>query len=122
MSEQLDYNRWTTYLNEFNRRNRWRPTRLEVLGAMGVQEAERGLPLVGVTVEEDREGSPLIHIMLGDHDAVDPRHQTYTITRARRLTPKRDTDGRDEALEIEDEHGERNVLLFEPRPLMSAIY
>jgi Family of unknown function (DUF5335) len=122
MGEKLDYNNWTSYLNGFNKRNRWRPTRLEVFGEMGAQVAERGLPLVGITMEEDREGSARIHIMLGEHDAIDPRHLTYTITRVSRVTPKRGTDGLDEALEIEDEQGERNLLLFEQRPLISVIH
>jgi hypothetical protein len=122
MDAKIDYNYWTTYLNGFNKRNRWRPTRLEVLGEMGAQLAERGLPLVGISVEEDKEGSTRLHIMLGQHDAMDPRHMTYTITRVSRVTPSRGTDGRDESLEIEDEQGERNLLLFEQRPLISIIH
>ena len=121
MSEKLDYNNWTSYLNGFNKRNRWRPTRLEVFGETCAQVAERGLPFVGISVEEDSEGSARIHIMLGEHDAIDPRHLTYTITRVSRVSSKQGADGRDEALEIEDEQGERNLLLFEPRPLISII-
>lgn len=122
MSENIEYHQWAIYFSQFNKRNRWRPTRLEVFGEQGAREAECGLPLVGISLEEDREGARRIHIMLGEHDAMDPRHLTYTITRVKRLTPKCGTDGRDEALEIEDEQGEKNLLCFEPLPLVSLIY
>jgi hypothetical protein len=121
MGEPIEYSQWISYFNGFNKRNRWRPTRLEVVSDRSAEEVERGLPLVGISLEEDSVGTPRIHIMLGEHDAADPRHLTCTITRVKRLTPRCDTDGRDQALEIEDEQGERNLLLFEPRPLVSEI-
>lgn len=121
MDGQIEYSQWMNYFNGFNKRNRWRPTRLEVVGQNGAEEVERGLPLVGISLEQDSIGAPRIHIMLGDHEAEDPRHLTCTITSVKRVTPRCGTDGQDQALEIEDELGERNLLLFEPRPLVSEI-
>ena len=121
MIEAIEYNQWNAYFRGFNLRNRWRPTRLEVLSEAGAREAERGMPLVGISLEADREGSLRIHIMLGDHDAIDPRHQTFTITGVRRVTPRGGINDLDEALEIEDEQGDKNLLRFEPLPSVCQI-
>jgi hypothetical protein len=112
----IEHNQWAAYFKEFNLRNRWRLTRLLVLNEAGAhdQEEERGMPLVGLSLEADREGALRLHIMLGDESVTDPRRQTYTITGVKRVIPKRSLGGRDEALEIEDEQGEKNLLWFEP--------
>jgi hypothetical protein len=121
MIKGIEYNQWAAYFRGFNLRNRWRPTRLEVLSEAGARETERGMPLVGISLESDFEGSPRIHIMLGNHDAIDPRHQTFTITGVRRVTPRGGINGLDEALLIEDEQGEKNLLCFEPLPSVCQI-
>ena len=115
MTEGIEYIRWDRCLRDFNRRNRWRPTRLMVSDEAAAPEAGRGLPLVGVSLEKGCGGSPRIHIMLQERDASHPRQQTYTITNVKRVTPNRGRDGRDESLEIEDEQGEKNLLRFEPQ-------
>ena len=107
MTEGIEYIRWDRCLRDFNRRNRWRPTRLTVSDEA---EVGPGLPLVGVSLEKGCGGSPRIHIMLEDQEAAPPRQQTYTITNVARVTPNRAADGRDESLEIEDEQGEKNLL------------
>ena len=113
MTEGTEYIRWDRCLRDFNRRNRWRPTRLTAFDNAGTQETEPGLPLVGVSLEKGCGGSPRIHIMLDEQDATNPRQQTFTITNVKRVTPNRGSDGRDESLEIEDDHGEKNLLRFE---------
>ena len=110
MVEGIEYSRWDRCLRDFNQRNRWRPTRLTAFDDAGEQAKGRGLPLVGVSLEKGCGGSPRIHIMLEECDASHPRQQTFTITNVKRLTPSRGTDGRDESLEIEDDHGEKNLL------------
>ena len=112
MIEGNDYHRWDAYLRDFNRRNRWRPTRLMMFGEAGMQDTERASPLVGISLEAGTEDYPRLHIMLGDRNANHQPHQTHTITGVKRVTPRRGTDGRDESLEIEDEHGEKNLLRF----------
>lgn len=114
----IEHNQWAAYFKEFNRRNRWRPTQLVMLNEAGAQEEEeRSMPLVGISLEADLEGSLRLHIMLGDESVTDPRRQTYTITGVKRVIPKCSVGGQDEALEIEDEQGEKNLLRFEPLPI-----
>jgi hypothetical protein len=115
----IEHNQWAAYFKEFNLRNRWRLTTLVVLnGADTQKEEERGMPLVGLSLEADHEGAVRLHIMLGDESVTDPRRQTYTITGVKRVIPKCSVGGRDEALEIEDEQGEKNLLWFEPSPIV----
>lgn len=121
MSENIEYNQWAACLSEFNRRNRWRPTRLVVFDETSAQEIERGMPFVGLSLDADRQGATCIHLMLGDHDAMDPRHQTYTITGVKAISSKCGFDGRDESLEIKNEQGETNLLRFEPLPQACSI-
>ena len=113
MTEGTEYILWDRCLRDFNRRNRWRPTRLMAFDEAGTRDSGRGLPLVGVSLEKGCGGSPRIHIMLEEHDGAHPRQQTFTITDVKRVTPNRGSDGRDESLEIEDDYGEKNLLSFE---------
>ena len=120
MKENFDRSVWNNYLNDFTRRNQSRPTRLEVFGELGAQEAERGLPFAGIALETNR-GAPLsVEIMFGGHDAMEPRHFTHVIADVQKITPKRGLDGRDEALEIISGEGCRNLLRFEPEVRMAA--
>lgn len=120
MRENIDRTVWTNYFNEFTRRNQSRPTRLEVFGDLGAQEEERGLPFAGITLDTDSSGLPSIEIMLGGHDAMDPRHLTHMTANVLEITPKVGLDGRDEALEIISAQGETSLLCFEPRVMLTA--
>jgi hypothetical protein len=115
MVEGIEYILWDRCLGDFNRRNRWRPTRLTVCDEAGTRDSGGGLPLVGISLEKGCGGSPRIHIMLEEQTAAHPRQQTYTITNVRRVTPNLGGDGRDESLLIEDDRGEKNLLRFEPQ-------
>jgi Family of unknown function (DUF5335) len=111
MKENIDRSVWINYFNEFSRRNHARRTRLEVFGENGAQVEECGLPFAGITLE--RGNGPLsIEIMLGDQ----PRHLTRLVENVRDITPKRGSDGCDEALAIVDAQGATNLLRFEPKP------
>lgn len=113
MKEKIDRSVWINYFNEFTRRNQSRPTRLEVFGEMGAQEQEHELSLAGISLERGN-GMPAVEIMFGEPNGVAPRHLTHVIENVREITPKRGFDGRDEALEVVDSHGEKNLLTFEP--------
>jgi hypothetical protein len=121
MRRNIERHEWIAYFDEFNRRNRWRPTRLEAIVEAGAQEIERGLPFVGIRLDESVD-SPNVDLLLGDHDATDPRHLTYVIRHVRRVASTRGADERDELLEVEDGRGEKRVLSFEPLPSVSVIY
>jgi hypothetical protein len=113
MNERLDRSVWINYFNEFTRRNQSRRTQLEVFGENGAQEEEHGLPFAGIALDQVN-GTPSIEIMFGGRDVVEPRHLTHVIANVQQITPKRGPDGRDEALEIIDGEGEKNLLRFDP--------
>jgi hypothetical protein len=112
MKENLDRSVWINYFNEFTRRNQSRATQLEVFGENGAQAEARGLPFAGIALEQIN-GAPSVEIMFGG-DGIEPRHLTRVIGNVQRITPKRGLDGRDEALEIIDGEGEKNLLRFDP--------
>src|SRR6266567_1124426 len=120
MKENIGRSVWINYFTEFTRRNKSRPTRLEVFGELGAQEQEHGLLFEGIAMETDRSTWPSVDIMLGGHDAIESRHFTRVIANVQEITPKRDSDGRDEALEIVSGEGYRNLLRFEPEARMAA--
>jgi hypothetical protein len=114
MNDNFDRSVWIPFFTEFTKRNQSRPTVLEVFGDNGAQTEERGLPFVGISLDQ-KNGSPSLEIMLGGHDSIDPRHLTHVIANVRDVTPKRGLDGRDEALAVIDESGEMSLLRFEPK-------
>ena len=120
MKQDIDRSVWINYFNEFTRRNQMRPTRLEVFGEFGAQEQERGLLFEGIAMETNSRAFPSVDIMLGGNDATEPRHLTHVIANVQEITPKRGSDGRDEALEIVSGEGYRNLLRFEPEARMAA--
>ena len=119
MKENIDRSVWINYFNEFTRRNQSRPTRLEVFSELGAQQEERGLPFAGIAMDVDSSALPSVEIMLGGHDAMEPRHLTRVIANVQEITPKRGLDGRDEALEIISAQGETNLLRFEPQSMIA---
>ncbi len=121
MLDEIEFTKWNSFFESINQRNRWRPTRLQVFGLMGKQEPEEGLPLVGLSLEAKAEGGPRVFIKLGEHDITDPRHLTHAISNVTHVTLKQGIDGRDEAVEIENVCGERNLLHFQPAPTFSTI-
>jgi len=113
MSNEIKRDQWMTFFNEFSKRNRLRPTRIEVLGELGAQEAERHLPLNGISVDVTGSGAPRIEILLGGASPEDSQHLTHAITQATQVFPKTSAAGRDEALEIVDVTGSKTLLCFE---------
>jgi hypothetical protein len=91
-----------------------------VFGEAGAQSEEKGLPLVGISLEAKDADSPSIQIMLGGHDAIDQRHLTHVIRNVKSITPRVGLDGRDDAIEIVDQNGEASLLLFSHRARMAA--
>jgi Family of unknown function (DUF5335) len=119
MKENIDRSVWINYFNEFTRRNQSRPTHLQPFGKFGAQEEAHGLPFAGIAFGADGF-STSVEIMLGGHDAIEPRHFTHVIENVQQITPKRSLDGRDEALELISGNGRRNLLLFEREARMAA--
>jgi hypothetical protein len=119
MKENIDRSVWINYFNEFTRRNRWRPTHLQLFGELGAQDEAHGLAFAGIAFDADGV-SPSVEIMLGGHGTTEPRHLTHVIKNVKEITPKRGLDGRDEALELISGNGYRNLLLFELEARMAV--
>ena len=118
--ENIEREAWTRYLNEFNQRNKSRPTWLQVFGEAGAQSEEQGLPLLGICLEEKGADAPRVQIMLGGQDATESRHLTHMVTGVESLIPQVGVDGRDEAFEFVDKHGEASLLIFKHRARAAA--
>ena len=112
MQDEVKRENWTEYFKEFSKRNQGRPTKLEVLGELGVQPEEQHLPFAGISVEDSGKDAPRIEIMLGGA-AADPRHLTHTITRVSHVIQKLGAAGSDDAIEFEDAGGCKTILQFE---------
>ena len=117
MKDYIDSSVWINYFNEFTRRNQSRLTQLEVFGENGAQREERGLPFAGISLGRGN-GVHNVEIMFGGNGAGRLRHLTHVIADVHQITPKRGLDGRDEALEIVDDQGEKSLLRFEPQRLI----
>jgi Family of unknown function (DUF5335) len=112
MSAEIERAAWSGYFKGYNERNEARPTRLQIFGDLGAQEAEHNLPFSGITLEDGGHDAPKLQIMLGNGTPADMSHLTHTVTRVTRITPKQAADGGDEALEIEDDAGVHTLLSF----------
>jgi hypothetical protein len=115
MKANIERNNWAPYLAEFNRRNKSRPTWLQVLCMAGAQSEEQDLPLVGISLEEKGVNAPSVQIMLGRDAAMRSRHLTHVIPKVLTITAKAGEDGRDEAIEFINKAGEASLLIFQHR-------
>jgi hypothetical protein len=119
MNEKIDRSVWTNYFDDFTSRNQLRLTRLEVFGENGTRVEEAGLPFAGISLERGN-GAPSIEITLGGSGIRTP-HLTHLIEDVRKITPRRGSDGRDEALEIVDGQSEISLLSFEPQRMVAEL-
>lgn len=116
MRKNIEPLSWQANLTDFSKRNKMRPTRLEVLGPDREVESdfwlENGLLLAGIALEVDGDRGPSVEIMLQVSDAATHGHMTHTVAGVKRV--ELDTvAGRDEALEIEDKEGAVTIMRFE---------
>ncbi len=114
MNVAIEQNQLAAYFEEFNRRNRWRATRLLAATKALEFSAKGTMLLVGVSLDADPEGATRIHIMLGVQCARGASNQTFTLSGVRRVSHECGDDGNVNSLEIEDEQGETSQLRFEP--------
>ncbi|HEX8289105.1 MAG TPA: DUF5335 family protein [Pyrinomonadaceae bacterium] len=121
MNEQIIRNNWKDYLNDFSRRNRMRPARLEILSdEMGASEQAQHLPLVGISYEEKGSDAGDALVSLGDEGAADDRHLIHAISQITSITARTGEDSREDALEITDADGTKTILIFE-QPLQLPV-
>lgn len=115
MRKNIEPLSWQADLAAFGKRNNLRPTRLEVLGPASEVESdfwlEDGLLLAGIDLDTAKTGTD-IEIMLQAPTASGKNHMTHTVAGVKRLELET-ADGRDKALEIEDEEGRVTIMRFE---------
>jgi hypothetical protein len=111
MQGEIERDKWRAYLDAFSKRNGGRTAHVEVISSdLGAQEAADRLPFEGITFEDKGSLAPSVEIILG---ATASRHLTHTITGVRRIVPKLDEQGREDALEIEAADGAKTIIHFE---------
>lgn len=107
---------WSFLLHDFNIQNLHRRTRLEVIGEAGDVMRdywmENGLPLLGVSLEENVPAAPCVEIALGGQGAHDG-HLTHVVSRVLRVAAERNYEGGLDALEFEDHEGRCTILRCE---------
>ncbi len=107
---------WPLFCREFSDRNRLRATLLQSIQPVGARLEERGLPLLGIDLEQRHQALADLLIMLGDEhrDAEgysgERRHLCHTVRGVLRITLKTNQDNTDHVLEIEASDGEHTLL------------
>ena len=104
-------------VDDFTKRNQFRATRLEVVGAeIGAQEEEEHLPFVGVSFEPKGTAAGTIEVVLGGDTAKDERHVEHLIEKVERIAPLLGPEGLEDGLGFEDQDGTKTLLIFEKLP------
>lgn len=116
MAGFIEPGQWQSFLNDFSKRNQFRPTRLEIVGELGVQEEERFLPLVGVSFETKGAAAGSVLVTMGGESAQDSRHVEHLIAEVQRIAPIIGQTGFEEGLGFEDREGGKTLLLIEKLP------
>jgi len=119
MKDMLEKGLWAAYFEQFNKRNKARPTWLQVFGEMGAQSEEQGLPLAGISLEDKGDNAPRIQIMLGGTSTTQQGHLTHMMSNIERIVPQLGADGREEAIEFVDKQGQTSLLIFKHRARMA---
>jgi hypothetical protein len=112
MTGFIERDEWKNFLDDYSKRNQLRPTRLEVIGPLGVQQEEHFLPLLGVSLETKGNAAGSVEVMLGGESAEEPRHLTHTITNVERIAPLIGSNAVEEGLGFEDTEGGKTLLRF----------
>jgi hypothetical protein len=107
---------WQNFLEGFSKRNQGRATRLEVIGELGVQEAEEYLPLVGVSLDPKGTAAASVEIMLAGEGPADDRRVEHTIWNVKKVAPLVGITGGEDCLGFEDHEGAKTLLIFGQLP------
>lgn len=115
MRAVLEPQTWSANISAFDKRNKLRPTRLEVLGSTREFDSdfwiEDGLLLAGVDFEINQENGPQVEIMLQSPST--NAHMSHSVRDVKRLSLVTNC-GIDGCLEIEDGEGNLTIMRFEP--------
>lgn len=116
MAGFIEQSQWKDFLNEFTKRNQFRPTRLEVVSPSGVGEEERYLPLVAVSFEPKGSVAGSVLVTMGGETAKEERRVEHVIEQVQRIAPLIGQTGFEDGLGFEDREGGKTLLLLEKLP------
>jgi hypothetical protein len=116
MAGFIEQSQWKDFLNEFTKRNQFRPTRLEVVGESGVGEEEKYLPLVGVSFESKGSAAGSVLVTMGGETRTEERRVEHVIAQVQRIAPLIGQTGFEDGLGFEDREGGKTLLLLEMLP------
>ena len=110
-------NEWLSFIEVFNQANIGRPTRVGVFAnetdAVVDYWLEDGLPLQGVDVDPDHNGSETVQIVLGGNGKPSSRNFTHVVKDPQFLKFTLSVTGQSEGLDITDSEGSTTLLRFE---------
>jgi Family of unknown function (DUF5335) len=116
MAGFIEQSQWKNFLDEFSKRNQFRPTRLEILNVDGAQEEEQFLPLVGVSFEAKGAEAGSVLVTMGGETVNDDRYVEHRIAKVERIAPIIGPTGFEDGLGFEDREGGKTLLLLEKLP------
>ncbi len=111
MRREVERHDWPEYFKEFNERNRWRLSQLQLREGEGSPRIESDLSLAGITVRMRGEGAPEVEISLASGSS-GTFQLTRTIPFVRRVIHRPSVGGRGERLEIYNTLGVTAILIF----------
>ena len=111
MGREVERHNWQEYFKEFNERNRWRLSELQIREGEGSPQIERNLSLAGISVRMRGEGAPEVLVSLASGSS-GTFQLTRTICFVRRVIHRLSVDGRGERLEIYSDLGTSAILIF----------
>ena len=111
MGREVERHNWPEYFKEFNERNRWRLSELQIREGEGSPQIERDLTLAGISVKMRGEGAPEVEISLASGSS-GTFQLTRTIPFVRRVIHQPSVGGRGERLEIYSDPGSSAILIF----------
>ena len=112
MDLNIKIDEWNDFFKEFNKKNKSRPSKLEIFDEHGTQTEVKGLPLLGIDVEVKGSDLPIINFILGDLNETG-RHLSHNIPQVNKVNVKVGDDGVDQVLEIESNNNVKTLLTFE---------
>jgi uncharacterized protein DUF5335 len=116
MAGFIEQPRWRDFLDDFSKRNQFRPTRLEVVGTeTGVYEEEKFLPLVGVSFEPKGAEAGSVVVTMGGETVKDARQVEHLVENVQRIAPLIGDFG-EQGIGFEDREGNKTLLVFETLP------
>ncbi len=111
MGREVERHNWPEFFKEFNERNRWRLSQLQLREGEGSPQIENDLSLAGITLRMRGEGAPEVEISLAS-GSLGTFQLTRTIPFVRRVIHRPSVGGHGERLEIYNTLGVTAILIF----------